>query len=429
MRHPNRFRAAAGRIAAAAVLLAAAGCATTVDTTAPTAPAAEDTAPAAPEPTQPSDTTPATTQARTRDTAPATTAAGGEPQAQAEESEEPDGSAVPADNGTQADENGAADVSEAEDEKTDEPEADSEDEDTGAQDETEAGVRPEADTTPRTKIDEYRRLFDALTVAPEIAGGYGRSLFKHWTDADKDGCDTRKEVLLAEAIRAPQIGTRCALSGGEWLSRYDGKTTDGTGSGFDVDHLVPLQEAWQSGARDWEPALREHFANFLDYRDALVAVSASSNRSKGARDPAEWLPPSAGVHCWYAAAWVNVKSIFDLNVDRAEVDSLDGILAGCEDDDLTTWPQAQADPDDDSGDEKDTESSAEDTQTEEAAPEIEPKQDNDCHPAYEPCLPNLPGDAINCGDLSADQKPVTVKEIGVDPYRLDRDNDGRGCTS
>ena len=253
----------------------------------PTAPAAEDTAPAAPEPTQPSDTTPATTQARTRDTAPATTAAGGEPQAQAEESEEPDGSAEPADNGTQADENGAADVSEAEDEKTDEPEADSEDEDTGAQDETEAGVRPEADTTPRTKIDEYRRLFDALTVAPEIAGGYDRSLFKHWTDTDKDGCDTRKEVLLAEAIRAPQIGTRCALSGGEWLSRYDGKTTNGTGSGFDVDHLVPLQEAWQSGARDWEPALREHFANFLDYRDALVAVSASSNRSKRCRQPAE----------------------------------------------------------------------------------------------------------------------------------------------
>ena len=54
---------------------------------------------------------------------------------------------------------------------------------------------------------------------------------------------------------------------------------------------------------------------------------------------------------------------------------------------------------------------------------------DDCHPAYEPCLPNLPGDALNCGDLTADQKPVRVKEIGVDPYRLDRDRNGLGCTS
>ncbi len=52
-----------------------------------------------------------------------------------------------------------------------------------------------------------------------------------------------------------------------------------------------------------------------------------------------------------------------------------------------------------------------------------------CHPAYMPCLPNLPGDALNCGDLTSDQKPVTVNEIGVDPYQLDRDGDGRGCAS
>ena len=52
-----------------------------------------------------------------------------------------------------------------------------------------------------------------------------------------------------------------------------------------------------------------------------------------------------------------------------------------------------------------------------------------CHPAYTPCLPNLPGDALDCGDLTSDQKPVTVHEIGVDPYRLDSNGDGRGCTS
>jgi hypothetical protein len=50
-----------------------------------------------------------------------------------------------------------------------------------------------------------------------------------------------------------------------------------------------------------------------------------------------------------------------------------------------------------------------------------------CHPAYEPCIPNLGGDALNCGDLGADQKPVRVIEPAVDPFRLDGDNDGVGC--
>ena len=58
-----------------------------------------------------------------------------------------------------------------------------------------------------------------------------------------------------------------------------------------------------------------------------------------------------------------------------------------------------------------------------------PPPESDCHPAYEPCLPNLPGDALNCGHLTAQQRPVRVKQIGVDPFRFDRDGDGRGCTS
>ena len=76
--------------------------------------------------------------------------------------------------------------------------------------------------------------------------------------------------------------------------------------------------------------------------------------------------------------------------------------------------------------EQETDSAAEDATTEDATTET---PEEDCHLAYTPCLPNLPGDALNCGDLTPDQKPVTVNEIGVDPYRLDRDGDGRGCTS
>lgn len=259
-----------------------------------------------------------------------------------------------------------------------------------------------------SQVDRIVSLLDDLTVAAEQSSGYDRNLFKHWVDADGDGCDARREVLIAEAVVAPSVGAGCSLSGGEWLSRYDGKTTTGDGSAFDVDHLVPLAEAFESGAHGWSADRREDYANDLGYPDSLIAVSAASNRSKGARDPAEWMPPASGVHCWYAAAWVQVKTRWSLAVDQAEADKLASVLAGCDDDDLGNLPEA-------------------DTVAEEADTEAEPA--TDCHPAYEPCLPNLPGDAINCGDLTASQKPVRVKEAGVDPYRLDRDGDGWGCTS
>ena len=266
----------------------------------------------------------------------------------------------------------------------------------------------DTDEETASQIDQIVSLLDELTVTAEHDSGYDRDLFRHWVDADGDGCDARREVLIAEAVTAPSVGSGCSLSGGEWLSRYDGKTTSGTGSSFDVDHLVPLAEAWESGAHGWTADRREDYANDLGYADSLIAVSASSNRSKGARDPAEWLPPTEGVHCWYAAAWVQVKTRWDLSVDQAEADKLQDVLGGCDDDDLGNLPEA--------------ETVAEET-------EAEPEPVNDCHPAYEPCLPNLTGDAINCGDLTSEQKPVRVKEIGVDPYRLDRDGDGLGCTS
>ena len=254
-----------------------------------------------------------------------------------------------------------------------------------------------------SQVDRVVSLLDDLTVASEQSSGYDRGLFRHWVDADGDGCDARREVLIEEAVESPSVGSGCALSGGAWLSRYDGKTTSGDGSAFDVDHLVPLAEAWASGAHGWSADRREQYANDLGYPDSLIAVSASSNRAKGAKDPAEWLPPATGVHCWYTAAWIQVKTRWSLTVDQAEANKLRGVLAGCDDDDLGNLPEADT--------------------VEEAEPV------SNCHPAYEPCLPNLPGDAVNCGDLTAAQKPVRVKQPGVDPYRLDRDGDGWGCTS
>ena len=103
---------------------------------------------------------------------------------------------------------------------------------------------PPATAAPRPLLAQLA----ALTVrAEQPRAGYDRSLFRHWVDADGDGCDTRREVLIAEAVTAPTIGAGCALSGGRWRSVYDHATETGSGRGFDVDHLVPLAEAWESG--------------------------------------------------------------------------------------------------------------------------------------------------------------------------------------
>ena len=112
------------------------------------------------------------------------------------------------------------------------------------------------------------------------------------------------------------------------MSVYDGVPTN-TPSDFDIDHLVPLAEAWDSGASEWDPDRRAAFANALDSPEALVAVSASSNRSKSDKDPAEWLPPDETYWCRYATDWVKVKSDWGLSVDPAEKSSLTQVLQGC----------------------------------------------------------------------------------------------------
>ena len=167
-----------------------------------------------------------------------------------------------------------------------------------------------------------------LRIEPEYVGGYNRDLFADWYDADRNGCNTRKEVLIAESLDPVQIGSKCSISGGRWFSIYDNvETTDS--SKFDIDHMVPLSEAWDSGAWNWNADQRKHFANDLDQPFFLIAVTASSNRSKSDRDPAEWMPPNASYHCTYVRVWIEIKRAWDLSVDQAEHDYLANKLASC----------------------------------------------------------------------------------------------------
>ncbi|WP_246530613.1 HNH endonuclease family protein [Streptomyces bathyalis] len=159
-------------------------------------------------------------------------------------------------------------------------------------------------------------------------GGYDRGKFNLWVDADHDGCDTRKEVLLQEAITKPRQGDDCKLSGGRWTSYYDGKTVTRDRQ-LDIDHVVPLGEAWASGASKWSAGQREQYANDLGARATLVAVSLGPNRSKGDRGPAEWMPPAQSAACRYATDWVATKLRWKLTVDSAEKAKLKQLADGC----------------------------------------------------------------------------------------------------
>ncbi|MFE2726660.1 HNH endonuclease family protein [Kitasatospora sp. NPDC059327] len=188
-------------------------------------------------------------------------------------------------------------------------------------------VAGEAATVP------LREAIEALPVAEESRAGYERTKFRHWIDADKDGCNTRKEVILREAIVAPQIGPGCSLTGGLWYSIYDGVTVTDA-SALDVDHVVPLAEAWDSGASTWSAAERQAYANDLDEPRDLVAVTARSNRQKSDKDISEWRPVETET-CDYLTRWTVSKTRWGQSVDTTEKNVLRDLGATCPNDTLT----------------------------------------------------------------------------------------------
>ncbi len=169
---------------------------------------------------------------------------------------------------------------------------------------------------------------EQLPSAPESREGYQRTSFKHWVDADRNGCNTRAEVLIAESQVRPTIEARCRVAAGEWFSYYDGVTVTDPG-GLDIDHVVPLAEAWDSGASKWDAARREAYANDLTAEASLAAVTARTNRSKADQDPADWMPPLADARCTYLADWVGTKLRWRLAVDDAERAALVDLSDGC----------------------------------------------------------------------------------------------------
>jgi Excalibur calcium-binding domain len=167
-----------------------------------------------------------------------------------------------------------------------------------------------------------------VKVENEHDGGYVRDLFGYPADLDGDGCDTRSEVLQVESITPAQVDPfGCTVVQGDWVSPYDEMTSSSPGE-FEIDHVVPLKEAWDSGAWDWNVLALVAYANDLSDQRPLRAVSVTTNRSKGDKDPSNWLPPSAAAVCPYIDDWVAVKARWGLSMDQSEYGRIRNLLNG-----------------------------------------------------------------------------------------------------
>ncbi|WP_306317348.1 MULTISPECIES: HNH endonuclease family protein [unclassified Streptomyces] len=174
--------------------------------------------------------------------------------------------------------------------------------------------------------DRARDELAELKVAPHGSmSGYSREKFPHWEEQG-EGCTTREAVLKRDGKDVKQ-DDECRAVSGNWVSVYDGQKFTDSGD-LDIDHTVPLANAWRSGADKWTQEERKAFANDLKHPQ-LLSVSAHSNRSKGDQGPDEWQPEDKGYWCTYGRSWVSVKSTYELTVTEAEKAELTTMLGTC----------------------------------------------------------------------------------------------------
>ncbi|GAA0831631.1 HNH endonuclease family protein [Streptosporangium amethystogenes subsp. fukuiense] len=165
-----------------------------------------------------------------------------------------------------------------------------------------------------------------LTVAAETnQSSYDRSLFNHWITISGT-CNTRETVLKRDGVGVV-VNSSCAPTSGSWYSPFDGATWTAAGD-VDIDHMVPLAEAWRSGAYAWTSAQRQSYANDLGGPE-LWAVTDNVNQAKGDQDPSTWQPPLSSFRCTYARAWIQVKYYWKLTLQSSEKSALQSMLATC----------------------------------------------------------------------------------------------------
>ena len=196
-----------------------------------------------------------------------------------------------------------------------------------------ASISPTATSVPPNLTQPSSGLAFSLEIN-EIAADlpkYVREDWKHWIDEDKDCQNTRHEVLIEESLKAVTFKSdkQCQVATGEWLAPFTGDTvTDATK--LDVDHMIPLKNAHDSGGWAWDAGMKSAYANEMAYSDHLIAVTASANRKKGAKGPEGWKPPNQDYWCDYAIDWVQIKADWGLSATKAEWTALQAMIATCD---------------------------------------------------------------------------------------------------
>ena len=245
----------------------------------------------------------------------------------------------------------------------------------------------------------------------EHYGAYNRSNWSHWSDDDGNCINVRHEVLISESIEEVVMDGNCKVKSGEWYDPYiNDKFTES--KDLDVDHMVPLSEARNSGGYTWDKETKKKYANDMSYENHLIAVSSSANRSKGASTPDKWKPANEDFWCEYAEAWVVIKFTWGLTITMDEAVALKIMSEGCE-------------PYVGSIDKKEISYSFS------SFPEVaEPPKVITSKPdlQYDPFGPDK-----NCGDFSSWENAqsffVAAGGPEKDPHRLDGDGDGDACAS
>ncbi|MGW4792778.1 HNH endonuclease family protein [Nonomuraea sp. MG754425] len=198
-----------------------------------------------------------------------------------------------------------------------------------------SGGDQSAGTADSAAISDAKKKLDKLAVkgrAPKT--GFDRDEFgPAWSDVDRNGCDTRNDILKRDLEDETfQSGTHdCVVLTGTLHDPYSGKTINfkrgqTTSSAVQIDHLIPLSDAWQKGAQQWQAAKRKEFAN--DPLN-LMAVDGPLNGQKSDSDAATWLPPVKSYRCTYIARQIEVKTKYELWVTAAEKDAMAGVLGNC----------------------------------------------------------------------------------------------------
>lgn len=174
-------------------------------------------------------------------------------------------------------------------------------------------------------VNEHKTALDNLTVAPSHQVAYKRSEWKHWIDVNGK-CNAREEVLVRQGKNVKTDPKTCRVISGTWVDPYSGQTITDPKK-IDIDHIIPLGYVARSGGQDWSAEKKQEYANDVD--KVLLAVSATENRSKSDKGPAQYMPPNSDYACQYSKEWIDIAGKYKISITQEDKQALSAGLDKC----------------------------------------------------------------------------------------------------